>query len=82
MPHLPKTGDQVGAADRGAAMLAHQPLHKRRADILILDQRADALAFAIGEGGILLAECRDNELHPMGDAVQARGVENPEMSGG
>ena len=62
MRHLPKTGDQVGAADRGAAMLAQQPLHKRRADILILDQRADALAFVIGEGGVLLAECRANSI--------------------
>jgi hypothetical protein len=62
MRHLPKTGDQVGAADRGAAMLAHQPLHKRRADILILDQRADTLAFVIGEGGVLLAECRANSI--------------------
>ena len=62
MRHLPKTGDQVGAADRGAAMLAHQPLHKRRADILILDQSADALAFVIGEGGVLLAECRANSI--------------------
>ena len=60
MRHLPKTGDQVGAADRGAAMLAHQPLHKRWADVLILDQRADGLGFVIGEGGVLLAECRAN----------------------
>src|SRR5260370_1192732 len=60
MRHLLKTADQVGAANRCATMLAHQPPHKRRADGLILDQRADALAFAIGEGGILLAECRAN----------------------
>src|SRR5271165_1527717 len=46
----------VGAA----AMLAHQPLYKRRADVLILDERADALGFVIGEGGVLLAECRAN----------------------
>ena len=51
MGHQLKTGDQVGAADRGAAMLAHQPLHKRRADILMLDQRADGIAFVISEGG-------------------------------
>jgi len=62
MRNLLKAGDQVGAADRGAAMLAHQPLHKCRADILILDQRADGIAFAIGEGGVLLAECRANSI--------------------
>ena len=62
MRHLPKTGDQIGAADRGAAMLAHQPLHKRRADGFILDQRADDLGFVIGEGGVLLAECRANSI--------------------
>ena len=62
MRHLPKTGDQVGAADRGAAMLAHQPLYKRRADVLILDERTDALGFVIGEGGVLLAECRANSI--------------------
>ena len=50
MRHLLKTADQVGAANRSAAMLAHQPLHKRRADGLILDQRADGLGFVIGEG--------------------------------
>ena len=64
MRHVPKIGDQVGAADRGAAMLAHQPLHKRRADILILDQRADALAFLIGEGSVFLAEGRVNSIKP------------------
>jgi hypothetical protein len=60
MRHLLKAADQVGAADRGAVMLARQSLHKRRADILILDQRAHGLAFVIGEGGALLAECRAN----------------------
>ena len=60
MRHLLKTADQVGAANRSAAMLAHQPLYKRRADVLILDERADALGFVIGEGGVLLAECRAN----------------------
>jgi len=49
MRHLLKTADQVGAANRSAAMLAHQPLYKRRADVLILDERADALGFVIGE---------------------------------
>ena len=62
MRHLLKTADQVGAANRCAAMLAHQPLHKRRADVLILDERADALGFVIGEGGVLLAECRANSI--------------------
>jgi hypothetical protein len=27
---------------------------------MFLDQRVDGLAFAIGEGGVLLAECRAN----------------------
>src|SRR5271157_2803859 len=58
MRRLLKTADQVGAANRSAAMLAHQPLHKRWADVFILDQRADGLGFVIGEGGVLLAECR------------------------
>jgi hypothetical protein len=60
MRHLLKTADQVSPANRSAAILAHQPLHKRRADGFILDQRADALGFLIGEGGVLRAECGAN----------------------
>ena len=62
MRHLLKTADQVGAANRSAAMLAHQPLHKRRADGFTLDHLADGLGFVIGEGGVLLAECRANSI--------------------
>ena len=58
MRRLLKTADQVGAANRSAAMLAHQPLHKRRADGFTLDHLADGLGFVIGEGGVLLAERR------------------------
>jgi hypothetical protein len=79
MRHLPKTGDQVGAADRGAAMLAHQPMHKRWADILILDQRADALAYVIGEGGVLLAKCRATRLKPSMYSSPSSGLKNAPM---
>ncbi len=57
MRRLLKTADQVGAANRSAAMLPHQPLHKRRADGLIFDQRADGFGFVIGEGVLLLSQC-------------------------
>jgi hypothetical protein len=60
MRHLLKTADQVSPANRSAAIVAHQPLDKRRAGDFILDQRTDGLGFGIGKTGGLLAECRAN----------------------